>query len=228
VIVPKQGSQLFGRFAMDLASFELWWSESMLDIHGVGWDNPVDAARVLSHVHDEERATVRDVLDQVRRTPGPVCGQYRFVTDEGLEKVIAFAGDVEDVETAPRPRRLVGYAIDITDEARRAGTRAVRAAVHNRKAIEQVKGALMATYGLDEAAAFDVLVDHSSRYNIKLAALSAGVADRLGSQLRESHDIRSALLKVIEEVAGGQSSPGPTTPLWEAAGEPAAEASDAG
>ena len=104
----------------------------------------------------------------------------------------------------------------------------MRAAVHNRKAIEQVKGALMAAYGLDEAAAFDVLVDRSSRHNIKLAALAAGVADRLGSQLRESHDIRAALLNVIEEVAGGQGSPGPTTPLWEAAGEPTAEESDAG
>ena len=75
-----------------------------------------------------------------------------------------------------------GYLIDVTDALHRdlaAATRmAVELSAETRAAIEQAKGALMITYGLDEDEAFALLRWHSQHSNIKLRDIAAGITDR--------------------------------------------------
>src|SRR4029077_2992572 len=72
--------------------------------------------------------------------------------------------------------------IDVTDALHRdltaATGRAVENALGSRAAIEQAKGALMITYGLDEDEAFALLRRHSQHTNIKLRDIAAGITDR--------------------------------------------------
>ena len=55
---------------------------------------------------------------------------------------------------------------------------AVELSAETRAAIEQAKGALMITYGLDEDEAFALLRWHSQHSNIKLRDIAAGITDR--------------------------------------------------
>ena len=55
---------------------------------------------------------------------------------------------------------------------------AVEQSAGGRAAIEQAKGALMITYGLDEDEAFALLRWHSQHTNIKLRDIAAGITDR--------------------------------------------------
>lgn len=93
---------------------------------------------------------------------------------------------------------LRGYVIDLTDfgteRAQAAATEAVQNSARHRAVIEQAKGVLMLTFGLDADAAFELLVWHSQRSNRKVHAIAADVMvqvheDELGGgQLRVEMD----------------------------------------
>jgi AmiR/NasT family two-component response regulator len=55
----------------------------------------------------------------------------------------------------------------------------LRTAMDNRGVIEQAKGALMASRGIDEDTAFASLVDASQRENVKLAAVARRIVTSL-------------------------------------------------
>ena len=55
---------------------------------------------------------------------------------------------------------------------------AVERSAGSRAAIEQAKGAVMITYGLDEDEVFAMLRWHSQHTNIKLGDIAAGITDR--------------------------------------------------
>ena len=75
-----------------------------------------------------------------------------------------------------------GYLIDVTDSLHRDVAAATRLAVElsaaTRAAIEQAKGALMITYGIDENEAFALLRQHSQHSNIKIRDIATGITDR--------------------------------------------------
>src|SRR6185436_3919817 len=77
--------------------------------------------------------------------------------------------------------KVSGYLIDVTDALHRdiqAATRmAVELSAENRATIEQAKGALMITYGLDEDEAFALLRWHSQHSNIKLRDIATAITD---------------------------------------------------
>ena len=65
--------------------------------------------------------------------------------------------------------------------------------VGNRAVIEQAKGMIMVTYGVDENTAFDLLKWRSQQNNIKLRALAEQVATEFAAlSQREAHPLRSA------------------------------------
>jgi len=77
--------------------------------------------------------------------------------------------------------KVSGYLIDVTDALHRdvqAATRtAVELSAETRATIEQAKGALMITYGLDEDEAFALLRWHSQHSNIKLRNIATAITD---------------------------------------------------
>ena len=97
------------------------------------------------------------------------------------------------------------------------------ASAEHRAAIEQAKGALMLTFGVEEDGAFELLRAYSSRHNIKLAEVAhrivAGLCDPAFSR---DEPVRSLLDIVMAlEPSDGASSP-PATSTVSAAQSPAA------
>jgi ANTAR domain len=76
-----------------------------------------------------------------------------------------------------------GILVDLTEAVRRTTAREVDEAMElmsqSRPAIEQAKGALMISYGLDADRAFQLLRSYSQRTNVKLRDVARNVVEAL-------------------------------------------------
>lgn len=171
------------------------WSPRMYRVLGLRDTGQDPSLLVFERMHPADRAGVQETLERAVRDPGPFSGQYRLRDDEGAERTISFVGDVER-DDAGEPVRLLGIAFDVSRASRLAADEAVAAATLDRAAIEQVKGALMFTYGIDAEAAFGLLVRYSQRGNVKLAVVARRVAALLADQSGPGSE--QSMLRVLE------------------------------
>ncbi|PKW28277.1 PAS and ANTAR domain-containing protein [Phycicoccus duodecadis] len=179
----------------DYATQRWYWDDQMFTMLGLH-DEGVDPTQlVFERMHPADAPVVRAALERAIAQVAPVSGQYRLRDDEGVERTVAFAADVERDETG-EARRLVGLAFDVSRASRLAADEAVMAATLDRAAIEQVKGALMFTYGVDADAAFGLLVRYSQRGNVKLAVVARRVAALLAAQ--SAPGTEQSMLRVLE------------------------------
>ena len=97
--------------------------------------------------------------------------------------------------------QLTGYALDISESMRAAANEAIRASAEW-AAIEQVKGALIATYAFDATIAFEVIRRYSMTANVRAAALCARAVERLGDPKDQVHRQEGdlPLLRLLDEV----------------------------
>jgi hypothetical protein len=92
--------------------------------------------------------------------------------------------------------------VDVTDETREATREAVDAATRHRRAIEQVKGALMISYRVDEVTAFGILRTHSNEHNVKMNELAEHVSRAMSAGTpRSPLDGGAPMLEVLDSVA---------------------------
>ena len=75
--------------------------------------------------------------------------------------------------TAGRIAEVVASGIALAEATELVGQ--LEQAVASRAVIEQAKGILMGRHGVDEARAFDLLREQSSRTNVKLREIAASV-----------------------------------------------------
>jgi hypothetical protein len=200
------GAPSIGEGVYDYATGRWSWDETMYGVLGLPQDGRDPEQLVFERMHPEDRPRVRAALDAAIEAAGPFSGQYRVTDASGRERAIAFVGDAEPAEDG-RPVRLRGHAFDVTPEVRLAATEAVAAATQDRAAIEQLKGALMLTYGLDADTAFGVLSQWSQRGNVRVAELARHAAAALESVGPED-DRRRSLIDVLDAAvvaAGGRS-----------------------
>ena len=163
----------YGEGVYDHATGAWSWNDDMYAVVGLARDACDPAPRVFERMHPDDLARVRASLATAIAAGGPMSGQYRVRDDSGRERVISFVGDGECDEDG-KPVRLRAFAFDVTDPVRRVANDAVQAATADRAAIEQVKGALMFAYGVDDSAAFGILTRYSQRANVKVAVLARG------------------------------------------------------
>ena len=131
-------------------------------------------------------------LEQHLRNPGPFSSSYRLIDPAGHVRQIVLVGESE--AAAGVVKRLHGFAVDITDAVRQRTAEAVGAAAEHRAAIEQAKGALMVSFGVDHDAAFDLLRTYSNRSNVRLAAVAEHIVTRLASpDFSREEPVRSLL-----------------------------------
>ncbi|WP_162246812.1 ANTAR domain-containing protein [Phycicoccus sp. Root101] len=93
--------------------------------------------------------------------------------------------------------RLYGFVVDITDMLRETAAAAVAGALEHRAVIEQAKGALMLSFGINDEAAFELLRTYSSRSNIKLAVVAERIAQGLSDPQYSSLEPGRSLLNVL-------------------------------
>jgi PAS domain S-box-containing protein len=161
------------RFYFDDDRWE--WSPEVQRMHGYppGSVNPTTQL-VLSHKHPDDYRHVADTLAEIRRTRRAFSSRHRIRDVQGREHHVVVVGDqiYGDGGTVIGTH---GFYVDVTPsekERQLEVSAAVAEISKSRAAIEQAKGMLMMTYGIDANSAFELLKWRSQQNNAKLRALA--------------------------------------------------------
>jgi PAS domain S-box-containing protein len=164
---------------------ERWeWSPQVAKMHGYpeGSIEPTTEL-VLSHKHPDDYRQIADTLALVRQTRQAFSSRHRIRDVQGTVHHVVVVGDQLHDDTGAVVGTH-GFYIDVTpaEQARQDHlTAEVAKITASRAVIEQAKGMLMAIYGIDAQAAFDLLKWRSQDSNVKLRPLAAQlVADFSG------------------------------------------------
>jgi hypothetical protein len=169
-----------GRFSYDVPTDTWWWSTSLYTVHGFAPGEIVPTTALMcAHQHPDDRARAAQLITAAVTAGKPFSSRHRILDAQRRIHTVVTIG--EGIRNAHgQITQVRGYLIDVTDALHRdlaAATRmAVELSAETRAAIDQAKGALMITYGLDEA--FALLRWHSQHSNIKLRDIAAAITDR--------------------------------------------------
>ncbi|SDS01451.1 ANTAR domain-containing protein [Nocardioides scoriae] len=190
---------VFGQWGHDFATGAWWFSDEVVRL----WDIPlpegcgIDA--VLPRLHPDDVEGITRSLEHAVAERSTLAGQGRLLTDSRGERVFSFVGEVVPDEQG-EPRTLEGWSLDVTDEVRVATRSAVDAATRHRRAIEQVKGALMVTYRIDEVTAFAILRKQSNEHNVKINDLAEHVSRAMGAGVARPQEQAAPMMELLEAV----------------------------
>jgi hypothetical protein len=180
--VQRPGHDPVARFRYDALTGTWWWSDQMLAVFGMPVEETAPSLEVfLDRVHPEDRAAVVRTTEQALLDGGPFSSRHRVLTEGGSVRHVVVMG--ESVSANGTVIAVRGYLIDLTDSFREAVQQetadGIARSVANRAAIEQAKGALMATYGITADVAFQALRAYSNHTNVKLNVLAGYVVAEL-------------------------------------------------
>lgn len=202
--VQPDGQAMFFEYQVEGGRWS--WSQGLRDLHGLMAGELPTTDAMVARIVPEDRATVLARFQHHLEHAGPYSCVYRMTDAEGRSHRLVFVGASEAV--AGTVKRLTGFVADITEAMREGARIAVVASAENRAAIEQAKGALMITFGVDEDIAFDLLRTYSSQHNIKLVAVAERIVGGMGDPTFFREDPARSLLDIIIGLAtegGGDS-----------------------
>lgn len=158
------------RFFLDGERWE--WSDAVACMHGYepGTVHPTTELLLL-HKHPDDRERVAAVLEEVF-TGRPFSSRHRIIDAKGHTHTVVVVGDRmlagngEVIGTS-------GFYVDVTDSLGSDISTVLSHVAASRASIEQAKGVLMATYGISEQRAFDILVWRSQESNLKVRDVAA-------------------------------------------------------
>jgi hypothetical protein len=171
-----------GRFSYDVPTDTWWWSTCLYTVHGFTPGEVVPTtALMLAHQHPDDRARAVQLITAAVTAGKPFGSRHRILdAQRRVHTVVTFGEGIRNEHG--RITQVSGYLIDVTDALHRdvqAATRmAVELSAETRASIDQAKGALMITYGLDEDEAFALLRRHSQHSHIKLRDIAKAITDR--------------------------------------------------
>src|SRR6476620_8461447 len=135
---------------------------------------------MLAHQHPDDRARAAQLIAAAITAGKPFSSRHRILDAQRRIHTVVTIGEGIRNEHG-QIIKVSGYLIDVTDALHRDIQTATRTAVElsaaTRAAIEQAKGALMITYGLDDDEAFALLRWHSQHSNIKLRDIATAITD---------------------------------------------------
>jgi hypothetical protein len=171
-----------GRFSYDVPTDTWWWCPNLYAMHGFAPHEIVPTTALMAaHQHPDDRCGTVDLITAAVTDGNPFCSRHRIL--DALRRVHTVVTIGEGIRDADgRVVQVRGYLIDVTDSLHRDVAAATRLAVElsaaTRARIEQAKGALMITYGIDENEAFELLRRHSQHTNIKIRDIATGITHR--------------------------------------------------
>lgn len=175
---------LIGRYCVELASGDWWWSDEVYAMHGWKRHEVQPGLQALrSRKHPDDRARmVRAVGDALRAGRPFACG-HRIVGRDGRTRSLVVTGQGQ--RSAPAGgREVAGYVVDVTPVQKEALERRAAAVVQHafvsRAVIEQAKGVVGVVRGVDDNAAEQVLRDVAGSAGVPLRV----AADQLITTLR--------------------------------------------
>jgi hypothetical protein len=158
-----------GRLSISASTGRWSWSDGVYALHGMEPGDVVPTAELfLRHVHADDRPLVEHVLDLGREQP--VGCEYRLTDLAGKTRTVTLAVDGLPDGT------VTGLLVDVTTSRKRAVAAGVNAqlglALESRSVIDQAKGVVMSTCGVDSELAFQCLAVISQHRNIRLRAIA--------------------------------------------------------
>ena len=192
------------------------WSEQVQRMHGYESGTVVPTTElVLAHKHADDRRQVAEAIDDVLHTHRAFSTRHRIIDTSGVVHHVVVVGDqLTDHRDAVIGTH--GYYVDITPTSDRAHDELINAKIaeitEHRAVIEQAKGMLMMVYGLDPAAAFDLLKWRSQESNVKLRLLAQQIVEdfcavrdkAIGSRSAFDHMLLTAEVRVVGD--GGDAA----------------------
>jgi hypothetical protein len=131
---------------------------------------------VLSHKHPDDKPTVAQLIDQVRRLGVPFSSRHRIIDTAGNIHLVVVVGD-RWMNDAGEVIGTTGFYVDVTDEfdadVRRSLDEVVATIAVRRATINQAMGMLMLAHGVSAEKAFAMLARRSQQTNLKLRDLAA-------------------------------------------------------
>jgi hypothetical protein len=199
-----------GTYRYDASDDRWTLADTTRDILGLGQDATVDVATLLGLlVHDEREQAARCVFDAIEGRV-PFSTLHHVARPDGLCEVLVVGETTYD---ADRLAAVHGHVVDIgalgSDVANDRIDRAVAEVVANRATIEQAKGVLSLTYGIDGDGAIALLRWWSNHRNVKVTVLADRLVSAVGTgslsrpQLRAAVDALLASVSVLDAETDG-------------------------
>jgi hypothetical protein len=182
---PASGWPLAGSFRYRAGEDRWEWSDEVAAMHGYepGTVTPTTEL-VLSHKHPDDKPTVAELIDQVRRNGIPFSSRHRIIDTAGNVRVVVVVGD-RWFDDSGALIGTIGFYIDVTDEfdddVRRSLDEVVGTITRRRAAINQAMGMLMLTYGVSQDDAFGMLARRSQETNVKLREIAAAFVEEVAA-----------------------------------------------
>jgi ANTAR domain len=161
---------------------------------------------VLSHKHPDDKPTVAQLIDQVRRLGVPFSSRHRIIDTAGNVHVVVVVGD-RWLDNAGDVIGTTGFYVDVTDEfdadVRRLLDEVVATIAIRRATINQAIGMLMLAHGVSADDAFQILARRSQQTNVKLRDLAGQfLKDAAALPLMDAARIDEILATVHERGPG--------------------------
>jgi PAS domain S-box-containing protein len=153
------------------------WSDAVAAMHGYqpGTVTPTTEL-ILSHKHPDDKPTVAELIEQVRREGIPFSSRHRIIDTAGKVHLVVVVGDRcyrDDGELIG----TAGFYVDVTEEYDADVQRSLDAVVgtitERRAVISEAIGMLMLAYGVTADRAFEILAWRSQDTNTKLRDIAA-------------------------------------------------------
>jgi hypothetical protein len=224
-----------GRFFVDLVSGRWSWSDAVFKIFGYPAGSVTPSWNlIINHIPAEDRAVAQSAYELARARIGPFSWSHRIHVGDTTRSILMIGEtSASDGEGSAHPAApgnsgqqdhhrgaadlsLAGYVIDLTvlrvEGARGAANDAVQSSARQRAVIEQAKGALMLTFGLDANAAFALLVWHSQRSNRKVHSIAADLLAHLHEDGLSSNGLRLAIDRLLNNGETPKKQPASAPP----------------
>lgn len=202
---PAGGWPVVGSFRYHAHEDRWEWSDEVAVMHGYepGTVNPTTEL-VLSHKHPDDKPTVAQLIEQVRRLGIPFSSRHRIIDTAGNVHVVVVVGDQWN-DDAGEVIGTTGFYVDVTDDfdadVRRSLDEVVATIAARRATINQAIGMLMLTHGISADEAFRRLARRSQQTNVKLRDLAAQfVEDAAGASPGEAGRIDDVLATAHERL----------------------------
>ncbi len=207
-----------GQFFADPVSGQWSWSDTAYEIFGypAGSVTPTWSL-IISHIPAEDRPVAQAAYELARTRVGPFSWSHRIHVGDATRSILMLGetsasdggNSLSALQSSERSNHhrgvadlcLAGYVIDLTvlrvEGTRGAANDAVQSSAQHRAVIEQAKGVLMLTFGLNADAAFALLVWHSQRSNRKVHAIAADLLSHLHEAGLSRNGLRLAMDRIL-------------------------------
>lgn len=153
------------------------WSDGLFLLHGYVRGEVVPTVElILAHKHPDDRKRSQEILEEVFRAGGYFSIYHRIIDARGRIHQVLTAGE-GILDESGQVTGVDGVMVDLTLTLRRETEKiardAVAGATATRTVIDQARGILMGRLLIGSEQAFQLLVDYSSRRNLKVFVVSA-------------------------------------------------------